>query len=239
MSTDLSNQRVLVVGGSKYLGEAIARQAAAAGAQVIIGARNLERAEQVASELPQASAIRIDVTDEASIAAAAEQLGALDHIVITASSHHNVPVAELEKAKTIGAFDAKVFGPLLVAKHFGPKIAKTGSIILFSGVAAWTPGAPYTVMGVSNGAVAFLVEHLAKELAPIRVNAISPGIIDSGTYDAMSETDRQEMFAGVAASNLVGRVGTSKDIADTAVWLLGAGFVSGETIHVEGGARHA
>jgi NAD(P)-dependent dehydrogenase (short-subunit alcohol dehydrogenase family) len=239
MSTDLTNQRVLVVGGSKYLGEAIARQAAAAGAQVIIGARNLERAEQVASELPQASAIRIDVTDEASIAAAAEELGALDHIVITASSHHNVPVAELEKDKTIGAFDAKVFGPLLVAKHFGPKIAKTGSIILFSGVAAWTPGAPYTVMGVSNGAVAFLVEHLAKELAPVRVNAISPGIIDSGTYDAMSAADRQEMFAGVAASNLVGRVGTSKDIADAAVWLLGAGFVSGETIHVEGGARHA
>lgn len=239
MSTDLTGQKVFVIGGSKFLGEAVARAAAAAGARVAIGARNLEAAQSVASSLPDASAVRIDVTDEESIAAAASELGSIDHIVITASSHHNVPVAELEKTKIVSAFDAKVFGPMLVAKHCAPSMPQSGSILLFSGVAAWNPGAPYTVMGVSNGAVAFLAQHLAKELAPVRVNAISPGIIDSGTYDGMGAEAKQQMMDDVAASTLAGRAGTPQDIADAALWLLGAGFVSGETIHVEGGAQLA
>ncbi|MCL2396176.1 MAG: SDR family oxidoreductase, partial [Acidimicrobiaceae bacterium] len=71
------------------------------------------------------------------------------------------------------------------------------------------------------------------------VNAISPGIIDSGTWDALGADAKQGLLDGAAASNVAGRAGVSDDIAQAAVWLLGAGFVSGETIHVEGGARHA
>ncbi|WP_243227599.1 SDR family oxidoreductase [Microbacterium sp. CIAB417] len=236
MSTRLDGQRVLVIGGSKYLGEAIARAANQAGAHIVIGARDLDRAQAVAAELG-GIAIRVDVSDEASIAAAAGELDAVDHVVITASAHHNVPVVELEKDKLTAAFDAKVFGPLLVAKHFAPILSASGSILLFSGVAAWSPGAPYTVMGVANGAVAFLAAHLAKELAPIRVNAISPGIIDSGTYDGLGADAKHGLLDGIAAANPVGRAGTREDITDAALWLLGAGFVTGETIHVEGGAR--
>ncbi|AXH35863.1 SDR family NAD(P)-dependent oxidoreductase [Humibacter sp. BT305] len=236
MTTRLDGQRVLVIGGAKYLGEAIARAASEAGAQVVIGARDLDRAQAVAGEF-DGIAVRVDVTDEASIAAAAAELGAVDHVVITASAHHNVPVAELEHDGIVAAFDAKVFGPLLVAKHFAPILPATGSILLFSGVAAWNPGAPYTVMGVSNGAVSFLAAHLAKELAPIRVNAISPGIIDSGTWDGLGAEGKQGLLDGAAASNLAGRAGAREDIAQAALWLLTAGFVTGETIHVEGGAR--
>lgn len=239
MSTSLSGQRVLVIGGSRYLGEAVARTVTGAGAEAVIGARDLERARTVADSLPGGTAVRIDVTDETTIAAAAAELGSVDHIVITASAHHNVPVAELEHDGIVAAFEAKVIGPLLVAKHFAPLLPPSGSIVLFSGVAAWNPGPPYTVMGVSNGAVAFLASHLAKELAPIRVNAVSPDIIDSGTWDALGEERKQGLLADAAASNLAGRAGTSDDIADAVLWLLGAGFVSGETIHVEGGARHA
>ncbi len=238
MSQNLTGQKVLVIGGAKFIGEAVARKAAAAGAQVVIGARDLRLAKVVAGSLPGGSAIGLDISDELTIAAAAADLGKVDHIIITASAHHNVPVAQLEKDKIITAFDAKVFGPLLVAKHFAANLSRTGSIILFSGVAAWNPGAPYTVMGVSNGAVAFLATHLAKELAPVRVNAISPGIIDSGTWDALGAETKQGLLDGVAASTPVGRAGVNDDIADTALWLLGAGFVTGETIHVEGGARY-
>lgn len=238
MSTTLTGQKVLVIGGSKYLGEAIARKAAAAGAVLVIGARDLRRAAAVGNDLPGGSAIEIDVTDEASISAAASQLGTVDHIVITASAHHNVPVTALVHDEVVAAFEAKVFGPLLVAKHFASILPPHGSILLFSGVAGWNPAPPYTVMGVSNGAVAFLTTHLANELAPIRVNAISPGIVDSGTWDALGKEAKQNLLAA-AASNLVGRAGTCDDIAEAAVWLLGAGFISGETIHLEGGARHA
>lgn len=239
MTATLNDQRVLVIGGSKHLGAAIAAKVAELGGLPIIAARDLDHATAVAQSLAGASAVRIDVTDEASIEAAAAATGPIDHIVITAAAHHNVPVTELEHDGIIGALEAKVVGPLLVAKHFAPLLPPTGSLVLFSGIAAWNPAPPYTLMGVANGAVAFLATHLAKELAPIRVNAISPGIIDSGTWDALGAEVKRDVLADAAASNLAARAGTRDDIADAVVWLLGAGFVSGETIHVEGGARHA
>nr|WP_243112262.1 SDR family NAD(P)-dependent oxidoreductase [Ethanoligenens harbinense] len=139
MSGQLNKQKVLVIGGSKYLGLAIAKQASEAGAEVVIGARNPEQASQAAAQLPLASAIRVDITDEGTIAAAASQLGHVDHVVITASAHHNVRVQDLEHDKIVTAFEAKVIGPLLLAKHFAPIISPAGSILLFSGVAAWKP----------------------------------------------------------------------------------------------------
>lgn len=234
-----TGQRVLVIGGAKYLGAAVARAAAAAGAHVIVGARDEERAAALAAELPDASAVRIDIAAEDTIRAAAAALGAVDHIVITASAHHNVPVSELEHDGIAAAFEAKAVGPMLVAKHFTPLMPETGSYLLFSGTAAWNPAPGLTVMGVTNGTVSFLASHLARELAPVRVNAISPGITDSGTWDGLDEDSRRGMYDGAAAGSLAGRVGEPQDIAEAAVWLLGASYVSGETIHVDGGSRHA
>ena len=235
----LTDATVLVIGGTKNLGYAIAERAAARGAHVVIGGRDLDEAKQAATRLGTARAIAIDVTDETSIAAAAAELGAVDHVITTAAAHHNVPITDLEHDKIVTAFEAKVIGPMLLAKHFGSIMPATGSIILFSGVAAWKPADGYSVMGITNGAASFAAQHLAKELAPLRVNAISPGIIDSGTWDAMPADDRTAFFDGVAEGNLAGRVGAITDIVDAAEWLLTAGFVSGETIHVEGGARSA
>ncbi|MBO9553925.1 SDR family oxidoreductase [Cellulomonas sp.] len=236
MYQHLHGQRVLVVGGARDLGLAIARAVTQAGATAIIGARDAARATAAADGLAGAEAVRIDVGDEATIAAALDQVGAVDHVVVTASAHHNVPVTELDHARTVAAFEAKVVGPLLVAKHAAPRLPAHGSIVLFSGVAAWNPAPGYTVMGITNGAVAFAVQHLAAELAPVRVNAVSPGIVDSGSWDRLGD-GKGAFLAGAADGTLVGRTGTNDDVTDAVVWLLGAGFVSGETIHVEGGAR--
>lgn len=238
MTNELAGQRVLVIGGARNLGAAIAHGAAGAGAEVVIGARVQERARVVAAELPGASALRVDITDEASVQAAGEQLGHLDHVVVTAAAHHNVAVTELQRDRVLAAFEAKVIGPMLLAKHLAPLMTPTGSLLLFSGILAWTPTPGRVVTGVANGAVSFLVSHLARELAPIRVNAISPGIIDSGAWDGLDATSRELLFAGASAGNLAGRVGTPQDIVDTALWLLGNGFVTGETIHVSGGTEH-
>lgn len=237
MTTDLRGTRILVIGGAKNLGKAIAQSLAAHGAQVVIGARDAAAAEDLAATLEQASGIAIDVTDETTIASAARELGGVDHVISTAAAHHNVPVVELDHAKTVTAFEAKVIGPLLVAKHFAPIMPPTGSITLFAGVAAWQPTPGYALMGITNGALAFAVSHLAKELAPLRVNAISPGIIDSGMWDSMDDPGRRAFFADVAGQLPAGRVGTPADIVDAVRWLLGAEFITGETIHIEGGAR--
>lgn len=120
--------------------------------------------------------MRIDVTDEGTIAAAAAQVGAVDHVVSTASVHHDVPVTELECDKIITAFGAKVFGPLLLAKRFVAPLIRPGrSFLFFSGIVGWKPKAGTVVKGIANGALEYVAAHLAAELAPIRVNAIAPG----------------------------------------------------------------
>lgn len=238
MSKDLTGQRVLVIGGSRDLGLAVARAAAGAGAVVIIGARDEQKASDAASSIQNAEWVRMDVTDEASIEAGLAGAGKIDHIVVLTAAHHNVPVDRLDHDRTVAAFEAKVIGPLMVAKHAAGILPPTGSVVLFSGVAAWSPQKGFSVMGITNGAVSFAASHLAKDLAPIRVNAISPGIIDSGSWDAMG-ANKKKFLEDAAGGNLAGRWGASSDIADAVLWLLGATFVSGETIHVEGGARNA
>ena len=236
--TRLDGSTVLVIGGAKNLGLAIARRAADLGADVVIGARDAKAAARAATSLGgEARSVAVDVTDEATIRDAASQVGPVDHVLVTAAAHHNVAVADLDHDATVRAFQAKVIGPMLIAKHFAPTMPATGSITLFSGVAAWKPARGLSVMGITNGAVAHAARHLAADLAPIRVNAISPGIVDSGTWDA--RPDRDDFFSSVADGLPVGRVGTSEDIVDAALWVMTAGFVSGETIHVEGGARSA
>lgn len=234
----LIGQTVLVIGGAKNIGYAVARRAAVEGASVVIAARVGASAEAAAADMPGTTGIGVNLDDEATVAEAAESIPKVDHVVITAAAHHNAAVTDLEQDRMLKAFQAKVIGPLLVAKHFAPRMADGGSLVLFSGIAAWRPAAPYSVMAITNGAVQFTASALAKELAPIRVNAVSPGIVDSGTYDQMPADQRESFFAQSASGTLAGRVGRLDDITDAVMWLLTAQFVSGETIHVEGGARH-
>jgi NAD(P)-dependent dehydrogenase (short-subunit alcohol dehydrogenase family) len=230
-------ERILVIGGARALGAAIARRAVDDGYDVVVGARDLAAAEVLAAEI-DATAVRIDLQDETTMAAAATRLAeGIDHIVTTGSAPHDVRAAELDHDKLVGAFTAKVIGPMLVAKHFAPVLRPTGSIVLFSGVVGWRPGPGSLVKGVTNGAVEYLARHLAADLAPVRVNAISPGVVDSGAWDRLGD-GRAGLLSRSAAGTLVGRHGESDDVVDTVMWLLRAGFISGETIHLEGGARH-
>lgn len=233
MSENLTGKRILVVGGARGIGADIARRAERAGARVVVAARSgRDDPGDVQIDL------RVDVTEEATIARAAESLGAVDHVISTASAHHDVPVPELEHDKIQGALAAKVVGPLLLAKHFAPRMPAGGSFLFFSGVVGWQPKPGTVVKGAANAALAALVTHLAVELAPLRVNAVAPGITDSGAWDRLPDERRRALYDGAAARSLAGRIGTLEDVADAALWLLGAGWVTGETIHVDGGTRH-
>ncbi|MFE6970965.1 SDR family oxidoreductase [Isoptericola sp. NPDC057653] len=230
-------ERILVIGGARALGAAVARRAAKDGYDVVVGARDLAAAQALATEIG-ATAVRVDLQDEATIAAAAASLAdGVDHVVTTGSAPHDVRATELDYEKLVGAFTAKVLGPMLVAKHFAPVLRPHGSIVLFSGVVGWRPGPGSLVKGTTNGAVEHLARHLAADLAPVRVNAVSPGVVDSGAWDRLG-AGKAALLGRSAAGTLVGRHGEPEDVVDAVMWLLGAGFVSGETVHVEGGARH-
>jgi len=221
--TELDGQRVLVIGGGRGIGAAIATRARHVGMDVVVGARDPRTIE---------GAVRLDLTDEASIAAAATKIGAVDHVVTLGSDPYGASIAELDRDQFVAAFETKVIGPILVAKHFEIRRSMT----LFAGVVGWRPGPGSIVKGVANGAVDFAARHLAANLAPVRVNAIAPGIIDSGAWDGKGDA-KPAFLAGAAEQTLVGRYGELDDVVDTAIWLLRSSYVDGQTIHVDGGRR--
>lgn len=117
---------------------------------------------------------QVDLTDEASVAALADDLGAVDHVVSTASARARGKVAELSPEAIVLSFRTKVVGPIMPAKHFAPRMPRDGSSVLFSGVAALEPDPGFLAVAATNGAVDTVTRSLAVELAPIRVNAVSP-----------------------------------------------------------------
>ncbi|MEV6254945.1 SDR family oxidoreductase [Nocardia sp. NPDC051911] len=245
MTGTMHGKKLVIVGGASGIARQIARDGAAEGADVVLAGRDENAVaaarRQVADETCGRAAIhamRIDLGDEDSVVRAAEEIGELDYLVSVAAAHANGPVAELDRAAVVRAFDAKVIGPILLGKHFAARIRPGGALLLFSGVAAWRPAPGRTVMAATNGAVRFLAEALAVELAPVRVNALSPGIVDSGAWDGLGER-KEHFFEEVAARNPARRVGSTADISAAALSALTNPFMTGTTLHVDGGGRLA
>jgi NAD(P)-dependent dehydrogenase (short-subunit alcohol dehydrogenase family) len=237
----LAGRRMLIIGAGSNLGRALARTAGAAGAELVLAGPDRDRLLETAARIdgPAAAEVRpVDLADEASIAALAERAGAVDHVVSTAAMPANGPIAELSLTAVERAFRAKVTGPLMLVKHLAPRMPEDGSIALFSGVAAWRPSAGRSVMATTNAAVATLVEALAVELAPLRVNAISPGIVDSGAWDRMGP-DKDAFLERTAAANPARRVGAPADVIQATLLALTNPYITGTVLHVDGGGRLA
>jgi NAD(P)-dependent dehydrogenase (short-subunit alcohol dehydrogenase family) len=221
--------RAVFVGGSSGIGLAAARRAAAAGWDVVVASRDPERAEVAAEK------VALDVTDRAAVRALFACLGQIDHLVCSTVARAGGPVKELDLDAARRAFEVKLWGPLAAIQS----AEVTGSVVLLSGVAASTPIRGGAATAAVNGAVEALVRTLAVELAPVRVNAVSPGIVDTPTWASMPEADRTAMFDRLSAALPAGRVGSPDDLGE-AVWhLLTNGFVTGTVLHVDGGHRLA
>jgi NAD(P)-dependent dehydrogenase (short-subunit alcohol dehydrogenase family) len=233
MATSLQDRTVVVIGRSSGIARAITDSAAAAGAQVIVAGRDAEALAEAYDGKVRAE--RVDVTDDASIAAFAERLGPIDHFVTTASARARGLLGELDRAEVLNSMNTKVIGPLMLAKHLAPQLAQDGSFTLFSGVAAFKPAVGYLGVAITNGAADFLTRCLALELAPIRVNAISPGVIDTGIWDSLGEQGKQEYFEHFRTHNPARRIGTVQDIADAVLFAMTNPFLTGVTLRVDGG----
>ncbi|WP_183393215.1 SDR family oxidoreductase [Kineococcus radiotolerans] len=231
-SQSLEGSTVLVI-GTGGIALATARLSAAAGARVVIAGRSPDKVAAGAAATG-AVAEHVDVSDEASIAALAERLGSVDHVVNLAAAPANVALPRLDHAALVRAFDAKVFGPALLAS----RLSITTSLTLFSGFIAWRPAAERVAMATANGAVAFLAQALAVELAPVRVNAISPGIVDSGSWDGLGQ-GKAGFLERTAAANPARRTGSPEDLADAALFAMTNPFMTATTLHVDGGGRVA
>jgi NAD(P)-dependent dehydrogenase (short-subunit alcohol dehydrogenase family) len=235
VSGPLDGQRVLVVGRGSGIARAVSLGARDAGAKVIAAGRDKDTLAAAYADEPAISIETVDLTDEASIAALGAQLGSIDHVVSTASARARGHLAELNRDAILLSFATKVIGPLMLAKHLAPQMSKAGSFVIFSGVAAAKITVGTLGVAITNSAADVLARSLALELAPIRVNAISPGVIDTGAWDALGAQGKADYFAGMRARNPVGRIGTADDIANAVLFAMTSTFLTGQTLHIDGG----
>jgi NAD(P)-dependent dehydrogenase (short-subunit alcohol dehydrogenase family) len=234
MGNGLRDKTILVVGRGGGIARAVALLAQSEGARVIVAGRDPAKLVRAYSSTDVAAEV-VDVTDDESIAALADRVGGVDHVVSTASARARGKLGDLDRQRLRLSFDTKVIGPTMLAKYFAPQIKPGGSFVLFSGVHAFKHNVGYLGVGITNGAVDFLARWLAVELAPIRVNAISPGVIDTGAWDALGDDGKRDYFQRIADGNPVGRIGTPEDVADAVVFAMTNTFMTGMTLKVDGG----
>jgi NAD(P)-dependent dehydrogenase (short-subunit alcohol dehydrogenase family) len=235
MSELLQNQTVLVVGRGSGFARAIALAARDAGARVVAAGRNQEALKAAYADEHDVSVEYLDLTDDDSIARLSDRLGSVNHVVSTGSARARGRIADLDRDKVRLSFDTKVIGPLMLARYFSPRMSAGGSFVIFSGVAAVKITTGTMAVAITNAAADTLARSLALELAPIRVNAISPGVVDTGAWDALGEQGKAEYFADKSARNPVRRIGTISDVADAVMFALTSSFLTGQTLHIDGG----
>jgi NAD(P)-dependent dehydrogenase (short-subunit alcohol dehydrogenase family) len=238
MSAELNQARVLVVGGSSGIGLAIAAAGAEAGAAVTIASRSQTRLESAVNALGKtARAVPLDTGDVAAVERFFANEAPWDHIVVSAAQTPSGPVRSLSLADAKIAMESKFWGAYRVAR--AAKICEGGSLTLVSGFLSVRPSANSVLQGAINAALEALARGLALELAPVRVNAVSPGLIATPLWSGMTNDKREAMFASAAQRLPARRVGQPEDIANAVMFLVTTPFATGSTVRVDGGGAIA
>jgi NAD(P)-dependent dehydrogenase (short-subunit alcohol dehydrogenase family) len=233
----LQNKRVVVLGGSSGIGLEVAKQAASQGASVVIASSSAERVQKaVESVAGKAQGQAVDVSDERALETFFSKLGTFDHLVFTAgdSLHlHDLAATDLQQARH--AFELRYWSALAAVKYGSSRIRKEGSIVLTTGIAGQRPQKGWVIAASVCGTIEALTRALAVELAPIRVNAVSPGVVRTNLWQSMGAPERERLFESVGKSLPVGRVGEADEIAQAYLFLMQEGFSTGQTVVVDGG----
>ena len=233
-------QRVVIIGASAGIGEAAARDFAAKGAEVTITGRSKERLDQAAQRIGHPVHVaELDATSREALDAFFAATGTIDHLVLCASpgAVGVGPIATLDEAALRQAFDGKFFAHVKAIQAVLPHLRRDGSVTLVTAASARAAFPGTAGLAAVNGALETIVAPLAVELAPLRVNAVSPGIIDTHWWGAMPEDQRRAYFDAAAAITPTRRVGKPEDVAEAITYLAGAGFVSGTVLECTGGAN--
>ncbi len=177
----------------------------------------------------------VDVTDEASVSALFDGIEALDHLVVCPGDMAVGPVAEVTAEDIRRCLDTKIVGQLLCVRHAVPKLSATGSVVLMSGAAGFRAYPGLSVTAAANAGIGAMGQSLALELAPLRVNVVVAGVIDTPLWSSLPEDARTALFEQTARTTPVGRIGRPEDVASAVLQALENTFVNGSLIHVNGG----
>ncbi|WP_175925353.1 SDR family oxidoreductase [Burkholderia cepacia] len=234
----LDDQRVLVVGGSSGIGEATARAFAEAGATVTIASRDAARLAASKDRIGYGVSTGVmDITDDASVRAFLDSAGEFDHVVVSAAQTATGPVRGLALDDAYAAMDSKFWGAYRIARAV--RIRQGGSLTFVSGFLSVRPSKNSVLQGAINAALESLARGLALELAPVRVNTVSPGLIATPLWSKIDAEARDRMYEGAAARLPAGRVGQPEDVANAVLYLASTPYATGSTVLVDGGGAIA
>lgn len=231
----LQDQTVVILGGSSGIGLATARAALAEGAKVTITGRSRQRLDAACAALEtDVRAVALDATDEAGTRALFASFDRVDHVFITAGIVAFDPKLAPETAALRDAIETRFLGALFAAKYAAARMAAGGSITFMSGTTALRPLHGASVATASCGAVEAFARSLAVDLAPIRVNTIQPGLVDTPFLDVLGDK-REAIITEYSRRLPVKRPGRPEEIADAVLFLMKNGFVTGITLTIDGG----
>ncbi|MCL7493977.1 SDR family oxidoreductase [Streptomyces sp. MCA2] len=232
----LQGRTVVLIGGGSGIGLRVAHQAVGDGARVILGGRTRERLTAAAQELGSRATWRtVDTTDRSSLASFFAELDHVDHLFTSAASYRVGPMMELSDDDAESPFVSKFWGQYHAVRYAAPKLSEDGSVVLMSGAAGARPPAAAPAYAACNAAIEGLGRGLAVELAPVRVNVVSPGTIDGNLWAHRAEEDREAAFAQYRRDSILRRLGTEDEIAQNVLFLFTNGFTTGATLYPDGG----
>jgi NAD(P)-dependent dehydrogenase (short-subunit alcohol dehydrogenase family) len=231
----LANNTVVILGGSSGIGLATAKAAKTEGARVVVTGRSSPRLQAAKAELgDDVRTVSLDVGDEAGTRALFSELERVDHLFITAGTVLFNPKLATDADSVRPALDTRFWGAFFAAKYAATKMGPGCSMTFMSGAAAIRPLRGASVATASCGAVEAFARSLAVDLAPIRVNVIQPGLIDTPFLDSLG--DRRNAFMTEYSKRLpVGRPGRPEEVAEAVLFLMKNGFVTGITLTIDGG----
>ena len=238
MSDSLRDQTVVVIGGSAGIGLGTARLARAEGADVILAARNPERLQQAADDIGAMSTAAFDATDEAALDGFFENLPAtIDHVMVTAGRPYYGPLAEMDFAAARRSFDDHYWLALQIARLAVGRVRPGGTLLFMSGTGGRRIGVGYSIISSATAAMPALIASLALEIAPIRVNLIAPGFVDTPLSASLLGDQLEQRREQLRATLPIGRVVGPEDVAALAVHLMTNTALTGATYDIDGGQQ--
>ena len=235
---ELRGQIVVVIGGSAGIGFETARRAGAEGAKLILAARNPERLQRVASELGALAATPLDATDPASLDQFFRDLPtSIDHVIVTAGRPYYAPIFEMDFAEARRVLVDQMLMRLQVAKNAARKIRPGGTLLLMGGTGGRRPRVGLSIVSAVTAALPALTANLALELAPVRVNLIAAGFVDTPLSASLLGDELENRRNELRASLPIRRVVGPADVAALAVHIMVNTALTGATYDVDGGQQ--
>jgi len=229
---DKLDAKVLIIGGTGGIGRALAERYASLESEVIITSRSAERAEAAAAEIgPNVRGIALDIAEPEGIAGALADVGEIDRLLIVAVERDHNTVRDYDIGKARRGVTVKLVGYTEIVHTMLDRFSKDASVVIFGGLASERPYPGSTTITMVNGAVRSMIKTMAVELAPIRFNAIHPGIIG----DTPAWRDKPEALARVREHTPGGRLATTEDVVDAVKFLFNNKGVNGVNLVVDGG----